>query len=82
MFGVKSFIKVFSNNKLTPMAVIRLEILGEFLRGLYAILSVKVPKITHIIIAGNTVSHTGNPILVKIGILNNETYAPTIMISP
>ena len=43
VFGVKTFIKTFSINKLTPMAVIKFDILGEFLSGLYAILSAKQP---------------------------------------
>ena len=82
VFGVNTFINTFSKNKLTPIAVIKFEILGEFLSGLYAILSARQPTIAQIIIAGITETHTGKPIDDNAGIENNETYAPIIIISP
>ena len=56
--------------------MIKFEILGEFLSGLYAILSARQPTIAQIIIAGITETHTGKPIDDNAGIENNETYAP------
>ena len=72
VFGVNIFINKFSKNRLTPIAVIKFEILGEFLSGLYAILSVKQPIIAQIIIAGITVTQTGNPNDVNKGIEKSD----------
>ena len=72
VFGVNTFIKRFSKNKLTPIAVIKFEILGEFLSGLYAILSAKQPISAQIIIAGITVAQIGKPNDVNNGIEKSD----------
>jgi len=54
------------------MAVIKFDILGEFLSGLYAILSAKQPISAQIIIAGITVAQIGKPNDVNNGIEKSD----------
>lgn len=78
----KTFNATFCNNSDIPIAVIRLEIFGEFLRGLYATLSISSPMTTQTTIAGSTVSQIGSPRFTKIGMVTRLAYAPIMIISP
>ena len=51
---------IFCKNNDTPIAVINNAILGDFLKGLYAIFSIKIPSSAEATIATNNVGSNGN----------------------
>lgn len=63
----------------TPMAVIRTAKEPVPLSGLYASLSIVIPRIVHMTIATRRASHPFNPIYI---VMMNDMYPPIIITSP
>lgn len=78
-FDVKINWNKLCNKKLTPIAVIKSEILDEFRNGLYATFSIITPSKAHTMMDIITATNTGRPRSV---IQTKTVYDPTMIISP